>query len=311
MNNLYWSIYKNLEKEVLGFADMIHFDDNQLSVYSVRITDLLIRCAVEIEAISKELYEQTGGNMEPLDVNGKTRSLFFDTDCLDLLENKWVLSKKQAIISNINSYFENDTNRIFTPLNNANKRGKCDWKKAYQDVKHNRAMNLEKGNIKNLIRILSALYILNIYYKNESFILHKAQKLPSDSLGSSMFSFKTATCKPRFLELKRELNDDELSAIYIIKPTSEGCTKYYKEATNSFARQRVALTNAGYCIDENHDIQYADIYNIAASTGGADLVRKISELEQPALKIIDTFNYEAVLNMNPILLYSNEITGGN
>jgi hypothetical protein len=61
MSNLYWVIYKNLEREVLHLGDLIHFDDKQLSVYSIRISDLLIRCAVEIEAISKELYVKNGG----------------------------------------------------------------------------------------------------------------------------------------------------------------------------------------------------------------------------------------------------------
>ncbi len=41
MSNLYWAIYMNLEKEVSALADLVHFDDNQLSVYSVRIADLL------------------------------------------------------------------------------------------------------------------------------------------------------------------------------------------------------------------------------------------------------------------------------
>ena len=35
--NLYWSIYENLEAEVLRLADDIFFDDDQLDVYSVTI----------------------------------------------------------------------------------------------------------------------------------------------------------------------------------------------------------------------------------------------------------------------------------
>jgi len=54
--NLYWPVYLKLEKEVLSIADAIHFSDDQITVYSIQIADLIVRCAVEIEALSKELY---------------------------------------------------------------------------------------------------------------------------------------------------------------------------------------------------------------------------------------------------------------
>lgn len=89
MTNLYWPVYKNLEREVIQLSNQIHFDDNQLSIYSVKIVELLIRCSVEIEAISKELF-LTNGGVEPQDGN-----LYFDTDCIAYIENKWLLSKKK------------------------------------------------------------------------------------------------------------------------------------------------------------------------------------------------------------------------
>ncbi len=46
MSNLYWPIYKNLEKEVVELSNWVHFDDKQLFVYSVKISELLIRCSV-------------------------------------------------------------------------------------------------------------------------------------------------------------------------------------------------------------------------------------------------------------------------
>ena len=65
--NLYWPMYKNLESELLELSNYIHFSDDQESVYSPHISDLLIRTASEIEAIAKELYQRTGGNMNPND----------------------------------------------------------------------------------------------------------------------------------------------------------------------------------------------------------------------------------------------------
>lgn len=91
--NLYWSIYKNLERELIELSNKIHFCDKQDNVYSVHISDLLIRTSVEIEALSKELYKLAGGNMKPLDDDGNERDLFFDTDCIQYLDFNWGITK--------------------------------------------------------------------------------------------------------------------------------------------------------------------------------------------------------------------------
>ncbi|MDR0927685.1 MAG: hypothetical protein LBO69_07970 [Ignavibacteria bacterium] len=194
--NLYWAIYKNLEKEMIELSNQIHFDDNQLNVYSIKITELLIRCSIEIESIAKELYEQEGGDMNPADTNGKNRDLYFDTDCMEFLENKWSLSKKNVLVSATTFYFEKNENNILIPLNKANKRGTsgAKWKQAYQALKHNRAKNLSKGNLENLIKTMAALYLLNIYYKNEKIITtYKDYKQLNMTFGSKIFSLPMPT----------------------------------------------------------------------------------------------------------------------
>lgn len=175
MSNLYWPIYKNLEREIIELSNLVHFDDNQMSVYSVKIVELLIRSSVEIESISKDLFIANGGEAP------EERDLYFDTDCLKFLDEKWQLSKKVLILSSINFHFKNDRNKVITPLHKSFKRGTSGsgWKKAYQAVKHERVQSLDKGNIGSLIRALGALFILNLYYKNESFDLGK------DSTGNS------------------------------------------------------------------------------------------------------------------------------
>lgn len=87
ISNLYWPVYKNLEKKLLKLAECVHFADDQLNVYSMHIADLIVRCAVEIESLSKELYCRWG-IMEPVDSEGNKRDLYFDTDCLALLEQR-------------------------------------------------------------------------------------------------------------------------------------------------------------------------------------------------------------------------------
>ena len=65
--NLYWAVYENLEEEILSLADDIFFDDNQLGVYSLKIGNLIIRCSIEIESLSKELYSNLCEELEDVD----------------------------------------------------------------------------------------------------------------------------------------------------------------------------------------------------------------------------------------------------
>ncbi len=228
--NLYWSVYKNLEKELLELAEIIHIDDKQLNVYSVKIAMLLVRTCVEIEAISKELYKANGGEKE-LD------KAFFDSDCIDFLEKKWSITQKEIHIASPYLYLEKEENKILTPLKNANKKGKSDWKNSYQAVKHSRADNLTRGNLKHFIRALGALYILNIYYKGNN-ELKKNDRDDILTLGSDIFS----VIKKRIL-----LTDsDELEAKDIcIEKISYGDFRYMEKLIfKDFEDQQTALENS-------------------------------------------------------------------
>ena len=169
--NFYWSVYEALEEETLALADNILFNDKQLDVYSVKIGNLIVRCAVEIEALSKELYCSLGGEFMIFDEEkSKNRYPYFDTECLDLLVKKWRIDKKKIQIVSSKMYFNQD-NSLLTPLHKSNRardKGSL-WNKAYQALKHNRTQSMEKATVRNLLNALEALYILNLYYRNDSF----------------------------------------------------------------------------------------------------------------------------------------------
>ena len=106
MNNLYWPIYKNLENELLEISKIVRVCDKQLSIFSDKILELLIRCAIEIESISKDLFILNGGTYT------SRKDLYFDTTCLDFLENKWLLSKKKITVACANYYLSNNLKEI-------------------------------------------------------------------------------------------------------------------------------------------------------------------------------------------------------
>ena len=87
-------------------------------MYSPHISDLLIRTASEIEAIAKELYQRTGGNMNPDDGNGNTRTLYFDSDCIQHLDLQWKITKKAVNVVSPVFYFSKPENLVFLPLKN-------------------------------------------------------------------------------------------------------------------------------------------------------------------------------------------------
>lgn len=201
-SDIFWQTYLNLEKEAIEVSKYIFFTDEvlvngksgvitqscntQLETFSPHIADLLVRCCVQIEAISKELYFDNGGTK----VRGDS-SILFDEDCLKLIDIKWQTHNKSVMIAAPFFNFTKDENRILKPLKEAHKRQGTYWEKAYQAVKHDRYSSLHKGNVKAFIHALAALYLLNIYYRNDSWITKHQDITKIDySMGSSIFTVK-------------------------------------------------------------------------------------------------------------------------
>ena len=199
-SDIFWQTYLSLEKEFINVSNFIFITDeitthehgkeitkpcnSQLETFSPYIADLLIRCCVQIGAISKELYYDNGGTKPRGD-----KSLFFDEDCLKLIDIKWATHDKRVLV--VAPFFNliKEENRVLRPLKNAHKRSGTFWEKAYQAVKHDRFASLKDGNIKALLHSMAALYLLNLYYRNDSWIVKYQELSRSDfSMGSSIFA---------------------------------------------------------------------------------------------------------------------------
>ena len=201
-SDIFWQTYLNLEKEAIEVSKYIFFTDEvlvngkggivtqscntQLETFSPHIADLLVRCCVQIEAISKELYFDNGGTKARGD-----SSILFDEDCLKLIDIKWQTHNKTVMVVAPFFNFVKDENRILKPLKEAHKRQGTYWEKAYQAVKHDRYSSLHKGNVKAFIHALAALYLLNLYYRNESWVTTYQDISKLDySMGSAIFTVK-------------------------------------------------------------------------------------------------------------------------
>ena len=87
VDNLYFPIYINLEREIIDLASSIHFNDEQSEVYSLKIADLIIRSSIELESIAKNIFIK------------KTKSKPKNPGkCFKWLETNWKLSNKSISI---------------------------------------------------------------------------------------------------------------------------------------------------------------------------------------------------------------------
>jgi hypothetical protein len=301
--NFYWPVYKNLEKELINLSNLIHIDDKQLEIYSIKIAELLLRTAVEVESISKTLYFQNGGT------KSDNNNLFFDTDCIGFLENIWLLSKKQIQVSAPNFHFIELENRVLTPLKKANKRGSSssDWQKAYQSVKHNRVASLQKANLRHLIRTMGALYVLNLYYNDDIYMLDKdSTGVNFDStLGSSIFSVKLHKNKGFNVSTAYSKNTDFDECIYILRPTDEtrdAVQLKFKEL-NDKAIERTYTTIPEQIMAQIKGMESISmeelvekIKSIAEKLKSDNFNQVIKEHGQTFVKTFGSLRYEAILN---------------
>ncbi len=172
MQNLFWPIYKQLEKEFKELSFYITIDKRQLKTYSIKIADLLLRTVSECENIAKSLCKREGVKFK--DKKGKLRKVVYMNEYIEQLDIKFNLKDKL-----ISFTFENVVENTFafkqTPFRKVKKvvNGKekeiWSWYHAYNQIKHDRARNFKESNIENLIEGLAALFMLNIYYKDEVF----------------------------------------------------------------------------------------------------------------------------------------------
>lgn len=161
--------------------------ESQLNTFSPFIADLLVQCCVQIEAISKELYFENGG------VKSRgNRDLFFDEDCLKLVDIKWATHNKVIQVVSPLFNLKKEENYLLKPLKNAHKRSCALWAKAYQAVKHDRYASITYGSVKAFMHALAALYLLNIYYRNIQWTTsYTALKNADFSFGSALFAVKS------------------------------------------------------------------------------------------------------------------------
>ena len=283
-----------VEDDFLRIIRNIHVNDEQLNVYSITLADVILRSAVYIESISKELYEKVTG--QQLDDKGK-KKIKFDADCLKRINDEWKLEYKEIYIISQN-LFLTDEKRLLSPLQNAHKtvaQGGAVWNDAYQALKHDQIANIKKATIENTLSILGALYILCIYY---SLVDSENQKLSlfDARCGSKLFSARTKTAVFRGLGwsfksgYQLNLTDDDLKkTIFLIKLPDNEIKKMFDSYKESYIYSYVnCLINKD--IQQYIKTHSDEIRNIKFSNYDLLILHISDKLNKPELKKLMSIN---------------------
>lgn len=210
-NQIYFPVYERIENEVLALSSSIYFNDDHVKVYSIRIADLIFRCSVELESIAKDIYRKET-KAEPENPGA----------CFRWMEEHWKISRKSIFIDSPHFHFKDNLMPLLYPFE-YKKDSEDDFYSRYNAIKHERVKNLSMANVYTLIRVLGALYILNLYYCDDSMNLgddRYGNKIDKKKY-SKIFSFHIAPCTDvMLLDSQKDVNPE--SCIYkIIRKESE------------------------------------------------------------------------------------------
>ena len=75
-NNPYWMSYIKFEQRVIELSHIISFDDNQMSVYSNEIADLILSVMSKVESVLKDIYER---NIYPYEFDNQIAEQYSDS----------------------------------------------------------------------------------------------------------------------------------------------------------------------------------------------------------------------------------------
>jgi hypothetical protein len=157
MWNKYFPIYERLEREFCELTYAVALEDAHLNVYSILMSEFLLRICSECENISKTLLK----DLEPSARNIKDKN--FPTLGKELHAHVNFEIKEIEVIW----LYQSLTILKIKPFEGW-KVGNPAWYTAYNELKHDRDANFAKANYKNCLYALGGLFILNLWLRKDS-----------------------------------------------------------------------------------------------------------------------------------------------
>lgn len=259
--------------------------------------------------LSNYILARTDQNIE------KKQYPSFDFCCLQSLDQKWHLTLKEISVTGVNFYFS-DKFQSFAPLANVYSDDdtlKCQWKEAYDKLKHNNRACIKRATIGNLISALGALFVLNLYYRDlncDDYKFYLNGDLFDSRVGSEIFSVNC--CSALYLYYSTEMGDDSIQglsqdslnkSIYIKRFDSEAMRFFHRNECLDSVQTWINITKSpemkpfleNLNSDEYKGHQLADI---CLKLGGLELLKKIRSFHHG----VKSFGPEGIRGNRELLL---------
>lgn len=155
-HNKYWNYYLMLEDKFMNTLSYVMLSDKNYCSFSDEYAHLIQAIGSELDCFFKEFCNYNLEEIKNITDYSK-----------EILQQRWTDIGNQVVIANelrIQPFYGWNSNSAKKTLS---------WWEAFDEIKHNRVSNVEKGSLENALYILAALYMLEM----------KWLKITADSCG--------------------------------------------------------------------------------------------------------------------------------
>jgi len=150
-SSLHWNYFLALEQDLEKVARYIEFNEDNYNTYSIELAHLLLAIGSEVDVLMKALCKVIDPDVQRKDIGSYRYAI--QSKSSDFMEIVCQIPKYGMM--SISPWEAWEDNSSSNP----------EWWDAYNDVKHKRSENFGKANLKNVLNAISALYIVNFYWR--------------------------------------------------------------------------------------------------------------------------------------------------
>ena len=145
----YWNYYLLLEKKFLNTLDFVTLSEDNFETYSNEYTNIMYTIGAELENVLKTFCRFKSDEYRTMKDYGK----YIKENYPEILKMPVAVQGKSLILKpfDLSKNTLESSNVLF-------------WWQAYDNIKHSRLNSRKDGNLKNTLYMLSALFLLEMYY---------------------------------------------------------------------------------------------------------------------------------------------------
>lgn len=164
-----WRYYLILEKRFIDTTQYVELSSDNFETYSLEYVNLLQSIGSEVDVFMKVICKFDQSARKTI------------TDYCKVIIPKYPNIKEQSVSVQL----LNEAIKPFKNWNSKKAKKSLPWWEAYDTVKHGRIDNYRLANLENVLKALSALYLLEMYYLKD---IAKADEMDIPERNSELFT---------------------------------------------------------------------------------------------------------------------------